>query len=230
MEQKYVDMLTLSELYMIQSTVTNKPYMDKGYNCYLFEIYNEAEAFKKKIDNTIILDAKYYRAATICSNLFSQGFIGIKLKKKNIDFVDIPVTEADATKRDYYNSYANRCINRLIQTRQKEYLRNLKDANFLAPILTETRKIKEYPKLFYSYAIYKDDTRYFTLFSTLSEFNEWKETQMYDWKPMELNLKKFGRVRNNSPILINPLTDKLIISDKQCEYIMSYLKGESDED
>jgi hypothetical protein len=77
--------------------------------------------------------------------------------------------------------------------------------------------------MYYSYAKFGSDTKYYVLFSKLSEFEEWNKTQSDEWKPMELDLRKFGRIRDESPVIINPLTDKLILDNKQLNTI--YRKG-----
>lgn len=222
MEQEYVNLLTLTEYHMIMSTITDKPYIDKDFNGYLFELKSDAEGFVKGLKNSSIkIPAAYYRVLNLCTELYQYGFKNVKIKKKGKEeFITIPITKADA-KTEYYNHYANRYILRLRQTRKSEYLKELKKVPFLAPIIMDVRLPEQYPGIFYSYALFKSDTRYFVLFTTLTEFDEWRKSQMYDWRPAELSMQKFGRIRSKSPVLINPLSDRLILSDKQISKMLN---------
>lgn len=221
MEQEYVNILTLNQYFMIMSTITGKPYIDKDFNGYLFESKSDAEGFVMGLKNSSIkIPEQYYRVLNLCTELYQYGFKNIKIKRKEKeDFITIPVSKADA-KTEYYNHYANRYILRLRETRKSEYLKALKNVPFLAPIIMDTRLPEQYPGIYYSYALFKNDTRYFVLFTTLTEFEEWRKSQMYDWKPAELSMQKFGRIRGKSPVLINPLSDCLILSDKQIEKML----------
>ena len=192
MTQEQVNILTLKEYYMILSDITGKPYIDINFCCYMFDTKSEADVFAKSLSDASVKNSQYYRTKNLCTELFSFGIITIKVKEKNKDnFTDIPIDKNDG-KKVYYNPECNRYIYRLRQTKKKEYLRALKDVNFIAPLLIDIRKEAAYPGLHYSFAYLNDDASYFLLFSTLQEFEEWKRSQMFDWKPMELNLKKFG--------------------------------------
>lgn len=220
MTQDHVNLLTLKEFYMILSEKTQRPYLDINYACYLFDTKSEADVFAKSLDKCTVKNSQYYRAKILCTDLLTFGIKSIKIKEKGNDsFVDIPINTKDG-KNIYYNEACNRYLLRLKQTSQKKYLFKLKDVNFLAPILIDIRKKASYPGLHYSYAYLNDDASYFLLFSTLKEFEEWQNSQLLNWKPMELNLKKFGRIRGSSPVLINPLSDKMILTSKQINQIL----------
>lgn len=216
MQQSDVDMLTLTAYYMIMSTTTDKPYMDVNGGCYLFESKGDAEGFCKGLEDkkTAIKNSMNYRTLTLCSQLYKEGFTKIIVKKTKGNFHQVPIDVAD-TKRDYYNPECTRNLLMLKQTKKKKYLKALKDTVFLAPMLIETRLPGAYPTLYYSYAEFKNATRYFILFTDTTEFDNWKTKQMYNWKPMELNLAKFGRIRGDESILINPMTDKIILTHQQ---------------
>ena len=220
MEQKYVNLLTLTEYYLVSSTITDKPYIDEALNCYLFTKKSDAEAFSGELKDTKVLDAKTYRLQFI-TELYGYGVKNIRVMTRESKFSNIPVEKADAAKQ-YANPETCRNLILLKQTLKKKYAKALKKGMFIAPILIDPRFEKRYPELHYSYATFDGNDRYYVLFTTLKEFEKWNAEQPQDWKPVEMQLYKVGRIRKNNSVLINPLSDKVILQDRQ---ISEILKG-----
>ena len=72
----------------------------------------------------------------------------------------------------------------------------------------------------YAY-IPNDANKYYILFTTLQEFEKWNKDKKEDWKPLEINIRDFGRIRKGSPIVINPANDKQIFTDKDIKKMLS---------
>lgn len=220
MDKENTSLLTLPEYFLIESVLTKKPYFDEEARCYLFEKKSDAQAFSDEIKDTKIAEPKHYRLQFI-TELYGYGAKGIRIMQRDNVFKDIPVEKGDAKKR-YFNPEASLNITLLKQTSKKKYAKALKKAHFLAPVLIDPRFTKRYPELHYSCAVTDDDSRFYILFTTLKEFDEWNNAQPQDWKAVEMQLHKVGRIRKGNSILINPLSDMIILQDKQ---IMEILKG-----
>lgn len=218
MEAKLMNLLTLQEYHLITSEKTSKPYVDQYGCCYLFYIRSDAEKFSSQIPGTKVENARSFRMQFI-TELYGYGIKGIKLKQKDDKFELIPVEKADA-KREYTNQLASLNTLLLKQTSKRKYMKELKEAVFLAPVLIDPRIEKRYPEMHYSYATFDGNDKYYCLFTTLSEFSQWNITQEQDWKPVEMPLYKIGRIRKHNPVIINPTSDAVILSDKQLAEIM----------
>ena len=220
MEQGSINLLTLNQFHLIKSDITKKPYIDKNGACYMFALKSEATAFCNEIPNISFGAAESYKQAVFCTEFYALGIDRIKIKlRDNKDFIEVPVEEGDA-KRQYYNHVGNQLIARLKQTNAKKYLRAMKKTPFLSPVMINPRSPKQYPQMHYCYAIMKDEQKHFLLFTTLQEFEEWNKTQGNKWNAIEVNAYTFGRIRDKNPVLINPLTDKIALSDKYMKIIL----------
>ena len=195
MEQEYINLLTINQFYMIYGSRTKKPYIDADGGCYLFEIKSAASDFSNQVEDTYVENAKAYKQTEFCNEFYGLG------------------------------TKCNFAIQRLRQTRQKQYLRELKTRKFLTPAMVEPRAKAKCPIIKYCYAYVKDGEKMFILFSTLDEFNEWNEKKGKKiWKPLNIEFKNFDRIRKKNTVVINPLSDKLILSNAQVSAILKMEK------
>lgn len=225
MEQEYIDLLTLNEYYLIMSAKTGKPYMDRDYSCYMFELHSDAETFCTEIPDTISAESKNYKQIEFCTGFYSYGIRNIKVFPRGKTCINIPLGINDV-KKQFYNSEANGLVYRLKQTSEKKYLRELKNVPLFAPVLINPRLPKQYPDIHYCYATFSgSDSVYYILFTTLQEFEQWNKEQKENWRPLEVSLSKFQQIRNGKSILINPVKDKLILTDKQIIIALEDVNG-----
>lgn len=210
--------LTLEEYHLLTSEKTEKPYIDEKGRCYLFYLRSEAERFISDMSDIKIEDARHFRIQFV-AELYGYGIKTIRLKQKGGDVVEIPIDKGDV-KREYTNQLASLSVTLLKQTSKKKYMKALKGAVFLVPVLIDPRIEKRYPDMHYSYATSDGNDKYYCLFTTLREFNLWNAEQAQEWKPVELPLYKIGRIRGHEPVIINPTSDAIILTDKQLLEIM----------
>ena len=218
MNKEHVGILTLEQYHLLVSTRTNKPYIDDNGRCYLFYLKSDAEKFINDMSDIKIDNARLFGKQNI-AEFYAYGIREIRIKQKGGNIAIIPIEKGDVRK-DYTNHLASFSVTMLKQTSKKKYLTALKGAVFLAPILIDPRAEKRYPEMHYSYATSDGNDRYYCLFTTLKEFNSWNKEQAQDWKPVEMPLYKVGRIRADKPIIINPLTDGIIITDKQIQEVL----------
>lgn len=220
MDQKYSNLLTKYEYMRIVSERTGKLYLDMNYNTYLFDSPREANQFCEEVGLVKPFEAEFIRQAQYCSACYGIGAEGIRVKlAKEEKFQTIPVLKTDA-KRQYYNVEADRNIARLLQTSKKKYMIGLRDCKFLSPILITSRKEQKHPSMHYGIARVPDGPSFHILFTTIHEFDEWNKKVNEVYSPNETNLLEFRTIRGNNPLIINPETDKLILTDKQIEEIL----------
>lgn len=226
MNERHLKIITESKYYIIISKDTNRPYIDDNYSSYMFSNAKDANAFIKalKVGAYINKDSKQYTKEVI-SLFYALGVEKICIKPSGSDnFVDIPVLREDA-KKFYYNGYLNSRIYRLKQTKKKKYLRDMYKAKFIVPILLDKRKSQNYPHMHYVYAKLKKNIEFYVFFSTIAEFEKWNTSQKDEWKPLEMRMGDFKKIRKDSPIIINPLSDQLILTGEQVDD-MTLKKGE----
>lgn len=216
MKQEYINILTLKEYFLIMSTLTKKPYLDKNYGCYMFETRSDADAFTKEIQGTYYEEARTFKQIHFCTEFYSYGITSIHVQERGKEIIIVPVEKEDVRKQ-FYNADANKLIYRLKQTSEKQYLRKLNNVSFFAPVFIEKRLPKQHPSIHYCYATFTGNDVYYILFSTLQEFELWNKEQVRDWKPLEISLSKFSQIQKGKPVLINPIQDKLILTNQQIE-------------
>ena len=224
MKEEYINLLTLKKFYKVQSDKTGQMFMDKDFNCYLFEKKSDAQAYMSEITDISIVNADIPRPTIFCDELYIYGFKNIRVFTDS-KFVDIPIS---STKRPcqltMYNPESDGNILRLKQTCKKKYLSSLYNSTFYSPVLITDRMVGKHPVLHYLYAEYSN-SKYYVLFSSIKAFNDWNSKREEDWKPLETNIARFERIRMKNPIIINPDTDKILISNEFIKYIMEAKKN-----
>lgn len=211
MENEHINLLSLNN-YILISTKTNNIYMDENFMCYIFDKKSNANNFissNKKNDIEVKLN-KNNKAKNFCEYLYSIGFRNI-IFSRNGKRIDIPVEKS--TNQIKYNSpYTSAMLLRLKQTGEKKYLKGLNKSKFYTPVIIKDRKVKEHPSIKYSYASVNKNGKYYLLFSTVKEFDVWNNLQGNIWKPLEVDINNFDRIRTTNPILLDAASNKIVLT------------------
>lgn len=219
--------LTLKEKYSILSTKTGRLYIDDNCQCYLFEAERDAKQFCDKFKDTFFKEPELLKQIPFITKCYSFGITNIKVKKASEEkFYNIPVVRSD-TSRCYCNRETMFNLLMLKQTKYARYLRNIANVPFLSSVFIDERKEGHYPVLHYSVAEVSDERTYFLLFTDLKEFNSWKSSQIQsdNLLPNETTLQELNKIRNGLPVLINPLSDMLILTNKQINSVTKQEQG-----
>ena len=215
MEQKIINLLSTKKYCLVLSKKTGRAYIDKDMACYLFEFIADGESFCKKIENTELDKLKILKQKTFCIDFYCLGIKKIKIKPANGKMIEADLSEKDVPQQ-WKNEYVNGQLLRLKQTGQAQYLRNLSDQSFIVPTIIDNRNERCYPAIHYGIAKTKNDESFSVLFSTLQEFNEWnKKKQTNRWSPLFLPLKKIASLKKGVAVIINPISDKIILNEQQ---------------
>lgn len=209
---------------VIMSVATGLPYLDEKYGCYFFEKKKEAIDF---IEDAKIVDGiklKYEDIKEIDSYILKKIiFQGAKIIIVKIDgepdYFDIKVSKLKIKDNSYKNSILNGLICQLKQTKKAKYLRAMRKTHFIMPILVDKRKEGAYPSMHYIYATMGKTKPYYVLFSTLNEFENWNRNQPGKWDCIEIIMEDFNQIRLKNAVVINPMTDKLVLTGKQVDMI-----------
>lgn len=218
LEKEQLNFLALKQFYPVYSDKTKRLYIDKQFRCYLFESDYEAKQFCDSIPGI-----HYDSSCNVQGGFISMCYgIGIKMLRVKCsseeNFRDISIRAKDV-KRQFYNEDTMRNLLRLKQTCEKQYLQNISDSLFISPVILDPRKAGEYPVIHYSYAVLTQSTIHYLLFTTIQEFEKWNESQGNKYLPNQTSLQELNKVRGNNPVFINPLSDKLILTDSQIKLI-----------
>ncbi|WP_027432040.1 SseB family protein [Lachnospira multipara] len=215
-----MNILSLNEFYMIMSSKTKKPYINKQYNCYMFDTKKSADDFIAQFPsaNIFISDKiKNFKSKVFLEKLYNLGIknIILEFKKEKI----IIATEKPELRFLLYNPLTEGYLLQLRQSGGKKYLRDLWNCNFFTAVRVEKRKYAKHPIIQYPFATIKNNGKFFLLFSSIDDFNKWNNTQECIWSPMEININKFDRIRNRNPIIINPNSDRIVLTNNLIKII-----------
>lgn len=226
MQKKDIDKLTLSEYFVIKSSKTNTVYMGPDRQAYLFsaESRNDANQFIKEHEGTYFDDKPaYYQSTNLLQELYPQGFSWVVINNNADEKIEIVATDIP---NDFFNARANANILLLRQSKKKQYLRNMAEETYITPVKIDKRKAKDVPLIHYAYAtIPGRSEKFYLLFSTLQEFNKWNAEVGEKWDPLEANIKTFNQIRLQNPILVNPLSDKFVLSHDTLRKLAYSKKG-----
>lgn len=216
MQERDTNVLSIKSFYMLMSTATGRPYLSDANACYLFETKTDGEGFSEGTPGTILADARVLSPQEYMQGgFYGLGIEKIILKERAADFRTIPIEKADASLKQHYNPEAYRLLLRLKQTGDSKYLRKMKDLPFLAPTKIDKRLTGQYPSVHYSYADAGQKGSYYVLFVNIQEFDSWNQQNGGEWSPLAISLTDHQRIRGKNHVLINPLSEKLVLTQSQ---------------
>lgn len=221
------DLLQMN-LYMITSNYTNKVYIDSQRNVYAFESKADAENFIEGMDAVSVRDGNVFSRFTLMTTMFAYGVKYIKVMPLNQEkFTDIPVEVVKKDKK-YHNPEANYHVLFFRQNQnnprvmQQEMIA-LYDKEFIIPTRIEQADLKTCPNIRYS-TVNTGDKIFYCLFSDLKSFNYWNDNIQGGFQPVQTTFEKLYGLRRDSGVVINPLTEKVIITGEQLDAIGKYVE------
>ena len=218
-------LLSAKKFYPVFSSATKNIYIDKDGCGFIFTVKKEAEEYINALGKDkgyVEMNPQTVSYRKDIKDYYCLGMKTLKIKcRENGDFIDMPLHSNVA--KGYVNAALEFNVTRLKETALKKYLSAMKGNRFLVPVYLPERKKKEYPKVFYCHAVFNDEKKdrreALILFSTMDEFDVWntdmKKHKRKVFYPLEISSTRTEKVRNGSDIIINPLSDKLLITDKQ---------------
>lgn len=212
MTQEEKNLIQLSKFTIIKDKRTSKPHLDHDFSCLLYELYTDADAYVNRKENKdlYIENSDIYTPEKI-SAIYAEGVQELTLILKDKSQKKIKIGPDDLIS-GFYNNKANGIILLLKQTLEKQYLRMMKDIRIFAPVYIKSRFPKRYPEIHYSYAKFNEKDAFYVLFTTLQEYEEWVKTQDEKIQLMETTFVGYKNIYKNNSIIINPLSDKLILN------------------
>ncbi len=212
MEQNHINILTLKKLILIVSNDTKRAFIDKDARCFFFEKPSDADKFCTAVKGTSKENKDAMTKSFFCTELYSLGARQIVVQLRDGMTYDIPIEKSDCAKQ-YYNEKTNLTLTLLQETKEKKYLREMKSAVYIVPIVIESRTKKMYPVIHYCQMV-SHDNKYTVVFTTLKEFEAWNKDQKEEWSSLEMDIMQINRFRKGNKLLINPLSDKVTLNNK----------------
>lgn len=226
MNQKGIELLTDKKYYVILSIATKQAYIDGDGTGYIFSAKKDAEDFLEETGHDKVYingSSKNISRNKDIRDYFCEGMRKLHVTRRNqktaeVEENDIEIKRGDV-KKGYYNVALEFNVTRLRETALKKYVLAMKDNNFIVPVYIPSRKEKEYPKLYYCHAVFADKREALVLFSMMEEFDNWNNDMIkhkgQQFFPLEISATRVMKARNNGDIFLNPLSDKLFLTDKQ---------------
>ncbi len=205
-------------MYMIYSSITRAPYIDGKQRSYLFDTMEAAKEFSEETADTFVRECSGSRRE-ILSTMYSSGACGY-IENKDGQEKNLYIKEEQLEPK-FYNRRLSQLINRLMQTRDKAYLKNIHKCRFIVPV-----RVSSYPKVRIMYGTVKrlgsGDYMYLA-FTNMDEYNAWRE-KTSDWEPLLVNLNSIMHIGAKHGFLVNACGVKLVL-DKNLLKIISSVEG-----
>lgn len=224
MDQTFIDKFNTTEYYVLSSSLTKHPFISESGNVYLFETETQAKPFLEKDKRLFLAPPKQYEQRSLYVTFLSQGATKIFLVDREGNSLSETLSPSDpGAPPIMYLSDTNRIFYLLWHTGQKKYLQEFADMDIIAPMYTEPRPKKFFPKLLYPNALSKSeqDKSFVFVFTTLKGFDEWNESQGSKYFPLKMTFKEFETIRKRSTVIINPTYDRLPIYDNVIRAVLS---------
>lgn len=216
-------LLDQAPFYIMYSNKTGRPYFNRDFEVYFFDSEIQGKDVCEKIEDDVCIKGPFYfkgKNTPLISSLTDLYLNGIT--KINFVFSNqngnppSDTIEKKDVKDIYYNEYAQRRILCLKQWNESQYLYDLQNTTFLIPIEIKSRGKNKFPEIKYGAAHFDDTDRHvcYILFSTLELFKEWNKMQNDKFSPVEIDLAELESIRKGDPVCINPLTDKLYLTNE----------------
>ena len=212
-----IDELLAKTYYPVISEKTGRLYLDEGFRIYLFEADALAQEFCDRIKNAKIGEETSYTMqdlASICARMGAKTTYIMPSRADEYAKLDI---DTRAKKLLHYNGDAVKKILLLKETKKKKYLRAMCKDYFVAPMEIAPREYGTYPYI--SHVIAQGGkAEYIPLFSDLQEFLPWNEKMKNEFFPHAVTIADLKEnMEGEHPIIINPESDRLILSTQMIE-------------
>lgn len=219
------NLLTLKEYNTIMSEITGIPFVDKTGACYMFELPSEADLFCKNNPHTYKSESKHMKGLGFwVSDLYLKGVKSVNIKvRESSEFQNIAFSSDDIKQNLYDNHETNYNLLQLKQYGLAKSLRALSEGIFIAPIIIPERADGDYPKIKYCF-VQKNGERMYILFTNLKDFQAWNTSLNNQFSPLATNFLKAKRIRKGNSLLINPTTDKIILTNELLQKAMEKKK------
>ena len=205
-----VKSLEANKLYILNSTLTGKPYLDEKRCCFLFRDEKDAKEAQKKCPNTSVGTPWYYELDMLATLCFAAGADGIHVKIGKEEMT-LPLSERNV-RIGAYNHELSGYFALLKQTRQQRFLHKFAICEFIVPV-----KIKKDPELQIVYGVAKSTVRelgmLYLVFSDLDEYHLWAD-QVPGWSPLKIHFRELEMIRGENGIMINPSGNRLVVGAK----------------
>lgn len=200
------------EFYLLLSKKTKKAYITEDYISYCFESTNAAEAWLNSFSDSELKDPEIIEQKLLLSDFFCRGAEKIIVVFRNGEQREVKL-EAEDFPPGNYNIDSCRAFTLAFQTNKKKYLRSLLSLLVYIPVSTPQRKKGFYPQIEYMGGV-TSLASYFLVFTNLEEYSKWAKKVEANTGALCIPLYAINRIRKKAPVLINPMSEKFVLTDE----------------
>ena len=201
------DIIAQNSIYLIESALSNKPYIDTERTSYAFTNADDAENYAEGIEDVRVKSPQKYTSFDLCSLCYAAGADAIM-----IDLEQKLIITRQMRAQHPYNHTLNGELALIKQTGDKQHLLNMKRCVFLVPVRIEHRPSV---KIKYGIAKHKQNTvpPLYLAFSDLDEYRVWA-SENHDWDPIKVDFAALYRIASRRGVMINPTGNRIVITPK----------------
>ena len=205
-----------ASVYILDSTVTGKPFLTEDRESHIFFRTQDAETFLQEYQNTRLSGPYETDVEHLMERLYASGTEELIFHDKE-ETANRKIDKNCLSKTYPYNAELNAAICLLKQTKQKKYLEKigLSDLYMVAGV-RETPEIR----IVYGTARMTEipDDYWYVVFSDIAEYNVWKSGGM-KWNAIRRSFSEVYGICRGHGLMINPCGNRLALSPELLESI-----------
>lgn len=210
--------------YLAISQDTQKPYITKDREAFLFLDEFQAKSFRRKIKNIELLNTTSKSYAMINSLCYANGALFLNVIGSDGQPLRERINPLEL-KRRYYNSDLTAFLGVGMRDKDLDFIRRIKSCTFIIPVHIDKTK-EQY--ITYASAKNKAGERTYLAFTDLFEYNKWAKEYGNIYKPLEINFLGLYRISGGKRgFLINVMNSKYILTSKFLTNTKDHLSEET---
>ena len=204
-------------IYILDSTVTGKPYLTEDRKSHIFFRERDAEGCLQEYPDTRLSGPYETDIKSLMERLYASGTEEILLHDDQGEITARKIDMKCLSPTYPYNADLNAAICLLKQIRQKKYLEKIGLSDlFMVAGVRETPEIK----IVYGTARVAEvpDDYWYVVFSDLAEYNVWKSEGM-KWNAIRRSFAEVYSICKGHGLMINPCGNRLVLSPELVEAV-----------
>ena len=199
------------KLYLIESEITQRPYLDENRHAIVFQEEEEAKKYASATEHTRVREEEADRS-TLYSMCYAAGAVKLEERASQNVKYNIDITKENV-KREFYNPKTNAIISRYMHTKESACLKQLAGCRFIVPVRITNRPSTEivYATMYKSAEDKKRDKYCFIAFSDLEEYEKWTGKDN-GWVPLLVNCGVMLRIGRKRGFVLNLYTSRMRIN------------------
>lgn len=203
------DIFSLNQIYLLESTKTNQPYITEDGACLFFLHEVDAQIKAQNITDVRVSTPRFYTIDVISKLCYTIGASKMVLFVKGKE-EEFKLRESQL-KCAFYNHQLASVVMQLKQTGLTKYLYDLALCEYIVPAKVQKNEDEIHIKYGIVRHITNKEEILYLAFTNLDEFAIWS-TEVGEWSPLIVSYKRLRSICGNSGFFLNPRGNRLIIT------------------